>query len=428
MLAVAVAVRALWALLYGPVVQGDAVMYLRIAERIATGRLAEDDGGRPPFYPLFLLAGGMRPVVVQMLQSALGVATTWLVFALVWRGTGQAGIATVAGLIQAVSPDALAFEAYLVTEATATFLIALAAVLLIAAMRRPTVARLAALSLVLAIASLNKTFHLYLVPFDFAALLLVPPKEGPRWAVLRPGRLAAFAIPVLVLVGGWCTWEWRVHGVFTPSTMTGYRLTQHVGGEMELAPDRYAVLRDIYLAHRARARAAGGNHVNVIWSAIPDMQRATGLSYAALAKRVEEMSFAVVRADPACYLRSVARAWVWSWSRPTYLVPTAVRVPALRDVLYGTGRVARVAAIALNALFLLMSVSFLAPRARRLLGQPVWLPVLVALILTGVTVAAIGEYSDNGKFAAPFMPLVLVTVLTAVGRVVAHRGGGFRRS
>jgi hypothetical protein len=372
-----------------------------------------DDGARPPFYPALLILAGIHPPRVQLIQSVLGTFTTGLVFGLVWRFTRRAGWAIAAGLVQALSPDALAFEAYLVTEAPATFLLTVIAALLVAVRSRPTPMRAATLGVMVALSALNKTFHLFLVPFSLVVILWPRRAHGAQ-SRSPAAALAAFVLPVGLMVGGWCLWEWHAHGMFTPSTQTGFRLSQHVGNEMERAPDRYAVLRDIYLAHRARVIAETGSHVNTIWAAQHDMEVATGFTYAQLSRQVWAMSLAVARADPPNYVRSVARAWALSWSRPMVVSARFAHDPAVGARLVRTGKVVRPFFLLINALFLAFAAALLWPPLRVRLSPDGDLAVLAALVVTGVTVAAIGELSDNGKFAAPFMPAVLVCVTAAL--------------
>jgi hypothetical protein len=251
------------------------------------------------------------------------------------------------------------------------------------------------------------------VPFSLVVILWPRRAHGAQ-SRSPAAALAAFVLPVGLMVGGWCLWEWHAHGMFTPSTQTGFRLSQHVGNEMERAPDRYAVLRDIYLAHRARVIAETGSHVNTIWAAQHDMEVATGLTYAQLSRQVWAMSLAVARADPANYVRSVARAWVLSWSRPMVVSARFAHDPAVGARLVRAGRVMRPFFLLINALFLAFAAALLWPPLRVRLSPDGDLAVLAALVVTGVTVAAIGELSDNGKFAAPFMPAVLVCVTAAL--------------
>jgi hypothetical protein len=205
--------------------------------------------------------------------------------------------------------------------------------------------------------------------------------------------------------------------------MTGYRLSQHVGSVMEDAPDRYRVLRDIFVAHRAQVVAETGSPINTIWAAIPDMERATGLSYGRLSIEVNAMSVAVARRHPLVLARSVATAWLWFWSRPMYLKPAEAHPAAALPWMETMARIERPVGLALNLALLAIALACLVrPGIRRWLPLPALLAV--AATLTGSVVQAVAEHSDNGRFAVPFLPLVVIAVLVVLPiSLVRHRSG-----
>ena len=222
----------------------------------------------------------------------------------------------------AISLDALAFEGYLVTETLSTLWVVLAASTLIGlrAHPRPRLADAFSLGVVLSLAGLTKPFLLGLVPFALAAWwwphdpVRARPLVDRRFAVTWTALLM---LPVLLLVGGWSLFNLRTQGVFGPSTMTGYRLSQHVGSVMQDPPEEYRTLREIFVAHRDTVMARTGSPINTIWTAIPDMQRARGLSYGRLSLEVQRMPAAVAWRHPAVWLRSSARPSARSASRST---------------------------------------------------------------------------------------------------------------
>jgi hypothetical protein len=64
-------------------------------------------------------------------------------------------------------------------------------------------------------------------------------------------------------------------GYFGLTAPGGYSLTNHSGVFMELAPDRYAPIRDLYLHYRTTL----DNHTGTIWKAYPDIFESTAYSY-----------------------------------------------------------------------------------------------------------------------------------------------------
>jgi len=392
------------------VVEGDSITYLRIGQLLMLGRLDEYDGAAPPAYGAFLQLFGGAPGPVQAAQSLLGTGIAVLTAWLVWRPTRHAGWAIAAGLAFGLALDTLCFEAYLVTETFATAALVLSVALLTLALERPRPSALltSSLSLALSLAGLTKPFLLFLFPLAALALAW-------RWraaATLATRATLAFVLPVALLVGSWCWHNGVTQGVWGPSTMTGYRLTQHVGSVMEDAPDRYRVVRDIFLAHRARLVAETGSPVNTIWRAIPDMQRATGLSYGRLSLEVNAMSVAVAKRHPMVLAKSIAIAWVRFWSRPMYLKPSYAHSPAALRTLVTLAQIERPLALGLNALLLgLVAAGLVSARVRRRVPWTAW--TFAVLIMVGSVLQAFAEHSDNGRFAVPFLPLVGATLAIA---------------
>jgi hypothetical protein len=403
---------------YGPLIEGDAQTYLGIGRLLAAGRLGDYDGGSPPLYGAFLQLFGGSPTLVQTVQSGLGVAISVTIAWLVWRVHPSAGLALVAGLLHALALDALCFESSLVTETLSTaVLLAAMTVLLFALERpRPSPGLVFGLSLLLSIGGLIKPLVLVMLPF--AAVALFVRWRGERGCGVIVRVAAAGLFPVALLVGGFSAYNGRTHGVWGPSTMTGYRLTQHVGSVMEDAPDRYRVLRDIFLAHRARQVAETGSPINTIWVAIPDMERATGLPYGRLSREVNAMSLAVARRHPLVLARSIATAWLWFWTRPMYLKPAEAHPASALTALRLVAWIERPVGLSLNFALLALALAWLArPAFRRRL--PLLGLLCGAATLTGSVFQAVAEHSDNGRFAVPFLPLVVIAVLVslpAIGR------------
>ena len=74
----------------------------------------------------------------------------------------------------------------------------------------------------------------------------------------------------------------------------------HTLAFVELAPDRYATIRDIYLPHRDEKRARTGRH-NAVWEGLPDGMAATGLSLPAFSNELMRMSIVMFVRHPLLY-------------------------------------------------------------------------------------------------------------------------------
>jgi hypothetical protein len=395
----------LW-MFYQPRVEGDSFTYLAPARLLQQGNYHLHDGARPPGYPLFLLATGLDPHRTWALQSVLGIGVSLLVFAIGLRLSGSVALGFTAGLAHALSPDALFLEPFLISETLATFLLVLGcALLVVVEARRGGAAMLSTgAGMVVAALALTRPAYVYLVPLGTIFLAVV-------W---RAGRRSAmgFLLPAVVLVGGLSLYNLRHLGVFTPYTMTGFNLSQHTGAFVELAPQRDALLRDIYLAHRARVVARHRSHVGTIWYALPEMRRRTGLNDARLSQRWTRLSLELIARHPARYLGSVAPAWMAYWKRPHFWRLELLRAPALARALAAAWRWVRPVAIAVNAAFLAVAAATLWSLVRGRQPPPTRV-FLVMVVLAGSLVQAMSE-TGGGRFAVPSMPLIQLVVLEAL--------------
>lgn len=407
--AINILVRApLWAY-YEPLVEGDSFTYLNPAQLLLQRHYHLYEGARTPGYPLFLVATGLDPGITWAAQSVLGIAVSLMVFAFGLRLSGSAPLAFAAGLAQALSFDALFLEPFLITETLTTFLLVLGCVLLgeAAGVRRRTALLAIASGTAVAWLVLTRPAYAYLVPLGagFLALAGGPFRERARAVCL-------FLLPAVVLVGGLSLYNLRHLGVFAPSTMTGFHLSQHTGAFVESAGHRDALLRDIYLKHRARMTAHHGSHGNTIWYALPEMRRRTGLGYAQLSQRWTRLSLELIARHPGRYLASVATSWVALWKRPHFWRLERLRAPVLARGLAMLWRVVRPVAIAVNVAFLVVAAITLWGAARRRVRQPT--RVFLVLVVLGASLVQAMTELGNPRYAVPVMPLVQLVVLDAL--------------
>ena len=109
-----------------------------------------------------------------------------------------------------------------------------------------------ALGSIVALAGLTRPLMICLVPVYYCFLVpLWPPAKLLQREAIR--RTLFFALPVIVFVLGWCGFNYFNSGYFTPTTRAGQQLMDQVDPYVDLAPDRFAVLRDVWLQSRRQA-------------------------------------------------------------------------------------------------------------------------------------------------------------------------------
>jgi hypothetical protein len=285
---------------------------------------------------------------------------------------------------------------------------------------RPGQGRLyAGVGLVAAAAGLTRPLLLLLGPIYGLYLLRGwwAQRRSPGEMVTKLGLfLIAFSLPVLL----WCGFNKVTVDYFGPTTLTGYNLTQHSGGFIELAPADYADLSAIYLRHRVELIAATGSHSMTIWQAIPDMQAATGQSYSRLSRTLAAMSVALFARHPGLYLQSVFAAWLKFWDRVIYWLPLQVEPAGVRSLL-GTAWWLQ------DKLWLMIYLGYGAVVCGQLLALlrrspiPPFDLLLPAIVLLTSVAQALLEFGENGRYAIPFQPLILYTVLVQIESWLARR-------
>ncbi len=120
-IAAAVVIRLALLLGYPPAVYNDTPAYRRLAEAILAGWGAYD-GTRTPGYPTFLAFAGPDNSVYGV-QLLLGFLMTLGMFYLGWKLSGSPAFGALAGLAHTLNMQQVFFEASLLTESLATFLV-----------------------------------------------------------------------------------------------------------------------------------------------------------------------------------------------------------------------------------------------------------------------------------------------------------------
>jgi hypothetical protein len=253
---------------------------------------------------------------------------------------------------------------------------------------------------------------------------LVPLVWVRRRAESIQSRLSAvglLASPVVVFVLGWSLVNLKTAGYFGLTSLSGYGLTDMVGNYMEHAPDKYAVVRDIYIEHRDARVAARGNYAQTIWAAFWDLSEATGLDYSGLSRLLTQVSMDLIRAHPDLYLKNVALAWVGFWKVPNYWRLNLVHPSALVPILERVWLVERAGLLGVNGVFLVMGgVWMLRLVTRSLRGLDGILLSLWMVVLAGSVTQALVQYGENPRYGVPFESLMVWSVVIGLHSLAKH--------
>ena len=410
----------LW-LAYEPVSYSDSFSYRRLAEAILDG-WGRYDGTRTPGYPLFLAAVGPDQQV-WLVQMGLGLGTTMLFFAMAWLISRRAWFAGLVGLAHTLNLGQLFFEANLITETLATFLVtaALAGTFLwLTRPERQTFWLAVLISTSASLAWLTRPLFIYLPFWLLLFVALAPSRAQATPEITRAswraglaglsiswGKAAAYLVPALVILGLWASYIQGRYHVWSLSVMSGYHLMQHAGNFFELLPDEEAALRDTYLKYRGAQIEETGTQTNTIWDAIPEMQQVSGLNFYSLSRKLGDLSLQLITDHPDLYLQNAAKGWWFFWRAPVYWSPEAFESRAIRSGLDITILVQRGLLFGCNLLFVVTSLAAVFwGRARRIwrLGSPLW--CLAGTIWIASVLQTLLDHGDNPRFLVPLQSLV----------------------
>ena len=402
---------AFW-FIYAPIVFPDSPGYESLALQLRTLSFEGYNGARSPGYPLLLLVAGGNHRVVWLIQSLMGIGLSLMLFELAFSRTKSIRASFLIGLSYALAMNLLFFEASLLSESLSTFLVVLAVWLTVQVQRTGPKKRILYylfLGVVLGLAALTRPLLVFMVPLYVFYFLYRWSRAGTPVS-RRLGYLLGMVIPAAVMIVGWSLFNEATVSYFGITTSTGYNLTQHSGGFIELAPEKYATLKEIYLRHREEKVAESGWQTMTIWRAYPEMLRATGLSYPELSQELTRMSVGLFLAHPGLYAESVARAWVSFWRAPIYWLPDRLHPAAIGRVLEFLWFVERLLLVGINFLFLVISaVTMYALIVHRRVAHAFDLFV-ISIVLCASLFQALVEYGENGRYALPFQPLVMLIV------------------
>jgi hypothetical protein len=395
----------------------DSGGYTEMAGWIRNLDFSDYLGKRAPGYPVFLLLGG-SDFGVHLLQSLLGIAITLLLYSLTIRKTGSRAAGFLVAICYTIRPNLVQYESYLLSETLSIFLLVFSFWLYDRA--RSKVPRsgltLGLLGLVTGLAALTRPMLALLAP-AYLALLVVHRVRAKRAGDVNSGPrvtgsgIALFALIAFLLVFGWCFVNYTTLDYFGLTTFAGLNLTNHSGAFIEKAPERWGVIRDVYLKYREKEIARTGTHMMTIFHAADEMQKNTGYGFVQLSKQLTAMSLYLFVHYPQLYLESVAKSWLRFW------IPGEPRHVGM--LMRGEGQPymwARVVEMPIfgpvNALFLLLvlaeCISILRKRGRAVPGLD---GAAVLIILSGSVAQALVEYGENFRYAVPFSPLMVYVVV-----------------
>lgn len=421
LLLIGVLVRALLLGGYTPATYPDSSTYIAAAHDLRSGDFNEGQGRRTPGYPLLIALVGDTPQHIVMAQMVAGLAVSVLLFFIALRMTQRPWLAFAAGLSYHLNLQQLFLEGAVVTESLTTLLLAAMVVTLLWALQRLRDGKPAATAVlgtgVLAAAALMVRPQFIFLPLLLPLLVIYAPSAPRRPTARAWGYAAVVALPSIIAVLGWASVLQAKTGHFALSTQSGFGLVNHSVEFIELAPERYAVVRDILLTHRAERIAAAGHAGNTVWYALPDIRSATGWTLPEASKELQRMSTQMFAEHPMQYALSVTRPWLEFWTVPIIWEPQNLRPAWLAEPLEVVWWIEHKLLRLSNLVFVLLVVGvLLSRRVRQAARWDLNASAISALILASSLLQAMADRGAGSRYAVTTQALLLLVVVASAVR------------
>jgi len=324
-LVVACLIRVLLAITYLPWVCGDSLTYIPLVKAIRSYNWLLYNGFRSPGYSVLLhlsIINGSIQVTIWT-QLVMGIVTAMLVYATVLMADGRKSWAMAAGLVQALALPEAQLEVTLLPESFTSFLLAIwmwvACGILVKRFGQGLCTWCMA-GLLLASAALTRPNNAMLIPLAALILPLLRDDGARRGLKLARGMaiLVTGCLPVLI----WSWLLWGRFGMFSLSTQSGFHLTHKTLDYIELAPERYAPIRQVLMKWRADHVPPNVPMDSRIWFAYPELndlpifkhdKKDVAQRFAEISSELLAMNRAIILAHPIKYLAAVHQSWWRFW-------------------------------------------------------------------------------------------------------------------
>ncbi len=410
-LALSAALRLALLLGRSPWLQFDTGDYLQLAHALRHLDFSSDTGMRTPGYPLFLLALGYSARLVRLVQMTLGLVTTAALFSIVLALTRRPAVAALGAAFYGLNLPQVIMENTLLTEAFTTFLVVVGTTMIVwlwTDRSRHAGLKMVVLALCFGFLPLVRPVYAFMpivalaVVFHFA--------RRPRRRAVAVALLAL--LPMLV----WSSFNYARFDSFGLATGLGLNLTNKTGSYIQDAPDKYAVIRDLY----ARARQVNeGRTVNAVWLYYRQMMQATGKSFPELSNAFLKMDVELIATHPGAYATNTGAAFLDFFKWPEL----DIRLPGLDGLTNAVWQMERWIDRALGGAFLLLVAYWIGVAVVRRTWRPACplLLLMAAVVLATDVLCALIEFGDSARFGMPVQPLVVTVVIVTLTGFVSHR-------
>ena len=372
-------------------------------------------GDRVPVYPLLVALCGLNPHVIWTAQSILGIAASLMIFDMAFRRTRHGPYSLLIGLACSLAPEVLVYESSLMTEALTNFLLVTSLWLITrydgageGNVRYPL-----ALGSIVALAALTRPLMICLVPVYYCFLVPIwPPAKIFRPEGLK--RTLFLGLPVIVFLLGWCGFNYFNSGYFTPTTLSGENLMDQVDPYVDLAPERFALLRDTWLHSRWKIKGTPNKNATLVYGeAVSELERQTGETGFQISHEYKSLALYLQIHHPLLCLRRAEQSWIEFWGEPTWdevVWPEGGTVTQDESLMTMANFLVR----EVEAFFLVLALLSIPCALFRLKAFNKLEYLIFAIALWVSVIASFTEFGENRRFCVPLYMLIIYTFLTRI--------------
>ena len=420
LLSFAVLVRVVIAITFNAItISPDSEDYITLGKLLTQFNLENYPGNRTPGYPFLIALANNNLIITIIFQLLLGLLSTYLLFDFSFRRTKNKKTAFWVTLLTTSFLHFLFYEFAILTETLTVFLVIFSFWIIeryqLFQTKTPKKYYLL-LSIILSWLYLTKPLFIYF-SLGFALFFLVKYfKHNLRDTLLKSGLV--ILIPFLTYFA-WNNFNKQNIGYFTNTYYFGINLAQTATSFFDKAPDKDALIRDIFVRKRDSINKENNNnaHPMTIWYAYDELLEETQLSPKDLSAELGRISKELFKKHPDLYAKQVFKS-----TRLFFGYKDSIKLDfrkyGNKYVLYFIKniwfKVQKNVLILFNILFLGFSIwtLFLFFKSKcKLFDMNLF---IVCIVLSGAFAQALVAFGNNSRFAFPFLPLIVYFVVINV--------------
>lgn len=400
----------------------DTPTYIHLANNLRNNLgFAKYNGTRTPGYPFFILLTGSN-ANLYLLQLALGLVTSLLIYLLLLKLTKQHTLALLGSAAHSLNLGQLFYEGAMLSEALSAFFLFACVWLFYKLLNESLSNKRTLYALIIGVLSLiMATIRPLFLIFPFTAALFTLRWDSKPSFFRSLVQAIILGLPTALGLVVWVAFIYTRFNVLGLDAIGGYHVVNLTSSFFELAPEKYAVITEVFLKYREIKVAQTGTPINTIWDAIPELMTVTKLNYYALGREMGAVSSELIRQNSGLYVNNLVKGWLWFWKVGVLWDPSSISAPIARRALPIIMTIERMVLIALNGVFLIGSAAHVMPKIRKFLQPTNFTYFLIAFIWFTSILQTFAEHGDNPRFLAPAQSLIVVILLIWVYRLVEWR-------